>query len=107
MARTSIKTSYSCSYDEAQRKISAILYQKGFKTTTLKTGEKVWKKGTGLMTAMQFVKVDFGQNEFIMSAWVQAGIGSVGGGEMDLTGVVAALPKRQLMKVLEEIKKSF
>ena len=63
MARTSIKTSY----------------QKGFKTTTLKTGEKVWKKGTGLMTAMQFVKVDFGQNEFIMSAWVQAGIGSVGG----------------------------
>lgn len=59
------------------------------------------------MTAMQFVKVDFGQNEFIMSAWVQAGIGSVGGGEMDLTGVVAALPKRQLMKVLEEIKKSF
>lgn len=107
MARTSIKTSYSCSYDEAQRKISSILSQKGFKTTTLKTGENVWKKGTGLITAMQFVKVDFSQKEFVMSAWVQAGVGSVGSREMDLTGVFAALPKRQLMKVLEEIKKSF
>lgn len=107
MARTSIKTSYNCSYEEAERKINSILSQKGFKMTTLKTGEKVWKKGTGLMTAMQFVKVDFSQNEFIMSAWVQAGIGSVGGKEMDLTGVVGALPKKQLMKVLEEIKVSF
>lgn len=107
MARTSIKASYSCSYDEAERKINSILFQKGFKPTTLKTGENVWKKGIGLLTAMQFVKVDFTQNEFIMSAWVQAGIGSISGGEMDLTGVVAALPKRQLMKVLEEVKKSF
>lgn len=107
MARTNIVTSYSCSYDDAQRKISAILSQKGFKPTTLKTGEKVWKKGTGIMTAMQFVKIEFSQNEFVMAAWVQAGIGSVGGREMDLTGFVAAIPKKQLMKVLEEIKTSF
>ena len=45
--------------------------------------------------------------EFVMSAWVQVGIGSLGGGEMDLTGVVAIIPKKQLMTVLEEIKKSF
>ena len=107
MARTNIVTSYSCSYDDAQRKISTILSQKGFKPTTLKTGEKVWKKGNGILTAMQFVKVDFSQNEFVMSAWVQVGIGSLGGGEMDLTGVVAIIPKKQLMTVLEEIKKSF
>lgn len=107
MARTTIKTSYTCSYDEAQRKISSVLSQKGFKITTIKTGEKVWKKGTGLMTAMQFVKIDFAQNEFIMSAWVQMGIGSVGGKEMDLTGVVGAIPKKHLMKVLEEIKMLF
>jgi hypothetical protein len=29
------------------------------------------------------------------------------GGEMDLTGVVAAIPKRRLMKVLEEIQAAF
>lgn len=107
MARTIIKTAYSCTYDEAQRRISAILSEKGFKMTTLKTGEKVWKKGTGLMTAMQFVKVDFSQSEFVMSAWIQVGLGSVGGGEMDLTGVVGALPKKMLMGVLEEIKRAF
>ena len=107
MARTSMTIPYSCSLDEAQEKISSILSKKKFKMTTIKTGENVWKKGTGLMTAMQFVKVDFGQNECVLSAWIQVGLGSVGGGEMDLTGVVGALPKKQLMKVLEEIKQAF
>ena len=31
----------------------------------------------------------------------------VGGNEMDLTGVVAAIPKKQLLNVIEQIKRAF
>lgn len=45
--------------------------------------------------------------QITLSAWVQSGIGSVGGKEMELKGAVAALPKQQLLKVIEEIKNAF
>lgn len=107
MARTNIKLRYSCDFDTAESKVTGILARNGFKQITIKSGENVWKKGTGIMTAMQYVKTEFSADEVILSAWVQAGLGSVGGSEMDLTGFVAALPKRQLLKVLEEIKQAF
>ncbi|MCI8282361.1 MAG: hypothetical protein HFI76_11845 [Lachnospiraceae bacterium] len=107
MARTSMKIVYKCTFEQAQNKVTNILSGKGFKTTTIKTGETVWKKGTGLMTAMQFIKVDYSEKEILLSAWIQAGVGSMGGGEMDLSGIVGALPKKQLMKVLEEMKRAF
>ncbi|MGM9537510.1 MAG: hypothetical protein ACI3VN_04180 [Candidatus Onthomonas sp.] len=107
MARTNIKVRYSCGFEAAESKVIRILVQNGFKLTTIKSGEDVWKKGVGIMTAMQYIKVEFSSDEVILSAWVQAGVGSVGGSEMDLTGFVAALPKKQLLKVLEEIKQAF
>ena len=79
----------------------------GMAATTINSGENVWKKGTGFLTAMQFIKIDFSSNEFTISALVQAGLGSVGGNEMDLTGVVAAIPKKLLLNVIEQIKRAF
>lgn len=107
MARTSFKIRYGCDFLEAQKKTETTLQSKGFHRETLKTGEKVWKSGTGFLTAMKFVKVEYTQSEIILSAWVQTGFGSVGGKEMDLTGFVGAFPKKQLMNVLEEIKSKF
>lgn len=107
MARTTFNLTYKCSFDEAQQKVESILLSKGFQQKTLKTGETVWKNGTGMMTAMKFIKVEYSSNTINLSAWVQAGLGSIGGAEMDLTGITGALPKKQLMKVLEEIKASF
>lgn len=107
MARTTMKIAYHCSFDDAQSKVENTLYRAGFRKTTIKTGESVWKKGIGFATAMKFVKVDYSNSEIILSAWVQMGLGSVGGSEMDLTGFVGALPKRQLMNCLEKIKNSF
>ncbi len=78
-----------------------------FSEKKIKTGESVWKNGTGLMTAMKFIKVEYAQNNITISAWVQTGVGNVGGNEMDLTGFVAAIPKKQLLKVIEEIKSNF
>ena len=107
MARTIVTFSFRCSFDEAEKKVAAILSGHNFSQVTLKTGENVWKKGTGLLTAMKFVKVEYSQTQITLSAWVQSGIGSVGGKEMELKGAVAALPKQQLLKVIGEIKNAF
>lgn len=106
MARTVITCPFRCSFDEAEKKIAAILAQHNFSKVTLKTGESVWKKGVGLLTAMQFVKVEYSQAQITLSAWVQSGVGNIGGKEMELKGAVAAIPKKQLLKVIEEIKNS-
>ena len=106
MARTIINLPLRNSVDESYNTTVNILQANGFKEVSY-NGETVWKKGTGLLTAMQFIKIDFSSNEFTISAWVQAGLGSVGGNEMDLTGVVAAIPKKQLLNVIEQIKRAF
>ena len=92
MARTVINLNYNCSFEDAFNR---------FKNQE-KNGEEYWKKGTGLMTAMQFIKLEFSDGALTLSAWVQAGIGSFGGSEMDLSGVTAAIPKKSLMNVIEK-----
>ena len=82
-----------------------ILQANGFKEVSY-NGETVWKKGTGLLTAMQYIKIEFTDTTLVVSGWVQAGVGSVGGNEMALNGIVAAVPKKSVMKVIEQIKAS-
>lgn len=97
MARTIINLPLRNSVDESYNTAVNILQANGFKEVSY-NGETVWKKGTGLLTAMQYIK--------IVSGWVQAGVGSVGGNEMALNGIVAAVPKKSVMKVIEQIKAS-
>ena len=105
MARTIINLSFRGTIDNANSTAISILQNNGFKQISY-NGESVWKKGTGLMTAMQYVKLEFDVNNLVLSAWVQAGLGSAGGSEMALSGFVAAVPKKSLMKVVEKIKSS-
>ena len=53
---------------------------------------------------MEFVILELDENSIILSAWVQAGLGSAEGSEMALDGVVLVVPKKSLMKVIEKIK---
>ena len=107
MARTKIVVQYNCEFEQVQNTINKISSSNGFKEITINTGENVWKKGTGMLTAMQFIKLEFSQKEFVIYAWVQMGLGDLGGSEMDLTGFVAAIPKKQLINIIEQIKKAF
>lgn len=107
MARSSFSIDYDCNFSQAQQKVESILVQHNFQPKQLKTGESVWKNGVGMATAMKFIKVEYSPNTIQLSAWVQIGIGSLGGGEMDLNGVVAALPKKQLLSIIEEILHAF
>lgn len=109
MARTIINLPLRSSVDESYNTAVNILQANGFKEVSY-NGETVWKKGTGLLTAMQYIKIEFTDTitdtTLIVSGWVQAGVGSVGGNEMALNGIVAAVPKKSVMKVIEQIKAS-
>ena len=73
----------------------AALEGRGFRRTDYR-GEPIWKKGTGMMTAMQYVRVRVRGNLLGVSAWVMVGVGSADFCEMPLTGVVAVIPKKSL-----------
>ena len=66
--------------------------------------EVVWKKGTGAMTAMHCIKLEYYANVLRVSGWVQVGLGSVGGKERDLTGFTCAVPKQSVKKAIEKVQ---
>lgn len=51
MARTIITLPYYNSYNEATNKLTLYLLEKGFKKI-VRNNEEIWKKGTGMLTAM-------------------------------------------------------
>lgn len=57
------------------------------------------------MTSMQYLKAEFGPDFADLSAWLCVGLGNLTAGEMDLAGIVAAVPKHSLMSVLEDVKR--
>ena len=104
MGRTCVTVAYNKNKFQAiQRKIENYLESEGFFRIE-RLGEKCWKKGTGLGTAMQFAKIEFLENTVNIYGWVQAGVGEVGGKEMELTGIFGAIPKKNLRHRLEQIK---
>ena len=56
MARTIINLPLRNSVDESYNTAVNILQANGFKEVSY-NGETVWKKGTGLLTAMQYIKI--------------------------------------------------
>ncbi len=105
MARTQIQIPFQGPLDEARQLTENFLGAQGFHPYP-QSGEGVWKKGTGMATAMQYMELAFTPGVLEVSAWVQAGVGSAKvGKEMGLDGFVAIVPKRSLKKVIEELKK--
>ena len=105
IARTIINLPLRNSVDESYNTAVNFLQANCFKVVSY-NGETVLKKGTGLLTAMQYIKIEFTDTTLVVAGWVQAGVGSVGGNEMALNGIVAAVPKKSVMKVIEQIKAS-
>ena len=65
----------------------------GFKITT-KKGESFWKKGVGLLTAPQCIKLTQQNNVYTLEAWLPfAVLPGVYVGEMGIDGFVGCLPK--------------
>ena len=81
-----------------------VLGRNGFHLKDYRGEPQVFKKGTGAMTAMQYVKVMTYQNCLWLQAWVQIGLLDAGFNEMSLEGVVGAIPKKSCKKVVNKIK---
>ncbi len=62
-------------------------------------GEYVWRKGTGLVTAPQFIKLGYINGVVRIEAWLKGPFG----GEMGLTGFVGAIPKSMLKGVVDNL----
>lgn len=79
-----------------------ILRQSGFSPREYRN-ESVWKKGTGMLTAMQYVKLIPDDKALIVQGWVQIGIGNAGLKEQCLDGLLGAIPKKMVLKTIEQI----
>ena len=99
MARTTIKANYS-NFNGLQNRLSHLLQSKGYKNIN-ENNENVWKCGIGFLTAIKYIKIEFaGNNTLLISGWIRPAFGS----EQDLTGIVGAIPKKQVMTVIGEIQ---
>lgn len=105
MSRSIFHTQTQKSLDEMMPVIKEILNQDGYHEIE-RNGEALWKKGTGAMTAMHFIKIDYVPGDLIISGFVQIGLGSVGLNEMDLTGVSGKIPKKSTFQTVQKIRKA-
>ncbi len=98
MARTTIDYTYS-SFEEFKEHAAHVLEKAGYKSV-VEENEDVYKCGVGFLTAMKYIKIEYAaENIAHISGWVRA----VAGKEMDLNGIVAVIPKKQVKKVINEI----
>lgn len=77
--------------------VQKYLQSEGFAYETYNTGEQVWKKGHGLLTAPQYIKVVQQANQITVEAFLKwALLPGVYAGEMGLSGMAAAPVKATL-----------
>jgi hypothetical protein len=69
-------------------------------------GNLVWKKGSGVLTAPQYVILTYGEQEIILEAFIKfAALPGVYVGELGTTGFVGAIPKGMLKTRIEAIER--
>ncbi len=100
MSRTTIRISVK-DMETATKKVSAVLSSHNYKNI-VENNERVWKCGTGFLTAVKYIKAEFSDNEVVISGWIRP----VGGKEQDLNGFVGGLPKKQVLNIIKEIQTS-
>lgn len=64
-------------------------------------GEEFYQCGVGALTAPKFIKYTFNGNQLILEGWVRA---FAFGGESELKGFLASVPKKSCKKTLDDIQ---
>ena len=103
MPRTTIQVSFQDAQAHVHEAVKKILLEAGYHEVAY-GDEIVWKKGTGMLTAMQYIKVTYQGNTLFLSGWTRVGLGQYGFKEQDLEGFVAAIPKKMVKKVMGRIQ---
>lgn len=95
-------TFHYTSFEETKNLIETALTQSGY-SNKVENGENIWKNGTGMMTAMKYIKVEFASDQEVrIYGWIRA----IAGSEQNLDGIFGAMPKKQILKVINEIGSS-
>ncbi len=103
MARYQNSFVSSKSPEEIQQVLTKFCEMEGFKFVTYK-GEQVYKKGSGIMTGPQFVKVTVNGNQILLEAWIKyALLPGVYVGEMGITGAMGFALKSILKTRVERL----
>lgn len=83
--------------------VNDFFQKEGFSLKEFK-GETVWKKGSGWLTAPQFIKIEYRQGVVHLESWIKYSIlPGVYAGEMDLSGGYAAVLKNSLRKKIDQL----
>ena len=98
MSRTIIKFTSPFNTNAVFDAFGKFMYRENFEFVQ-KNGEQYWKKGVGLLTAPQFLKLSVNNDgSYVLEAWIKFAIlPGVYVGEMGTKVFVGALPK-QLLK---------
>lgn len=77
--------------------------KEGFKYVNYKN-EMVWKKGSGILTAPQYIKIVYQNGTVFLDAWLRFAIlPGVFVGEMGLDGFVGVIPKQALKSKIDAL----
>lgn len=104
MARYIQRFATPYSAQEVANTFSSYLMSEKFEYVDL-NGDKVWKKGHGLMTAPQYIKLTaLNDGTYVLEAWIKfALLPGVYVGEMGTSGFIGAVPKGFLKSRVEMI----
>ena len=103
MSRTIRRISFNGDQKETEERIHDFLVQEDYREISYDR-EIVWKKGTGIMSAMHYIKIEFKKNELVISGWVRIGIGDAAGKEQALSGILGMEPKKAVLKTIKELE---
>lgn len=97
MSRYIKSFSTNLSFAEFHDLVCGYLQKEGFKQKNIK-GEDVWQKGSGWLTAPQFITALYCGNHIELTAFIKYAIipGVWYCGESDLSGFVGCIPKKAL-----------
>ncbi len=92
-------------FEEFNSIVTNYMTTNGFKAKMVKN-EPVWQKGAGWLTAPQFMTTAYTPNAITITAFIKFAYipGLWYGGETDLEGFVACIPKQALKGVVDKLE---
>ena len=103
MSRSSYTVHYTKPFFQIEQTINKTLYDNGYSEYMLR-GESVWKKGTGMLTAIHYIKIEYSEHEVTILGWIDNKIASFDLSlESKLTGYYGCIPKNAIKDVINQI----
>lgn len=88
------------SIEKTENKVESLLISNGYSKNIEQEGI-IWKKGSAFLTGERCIKLEYSDSDVTINAWTSDGFA-----EYNLKGFVGSFAKKQVLKVIEQIKLS-